>query len=125
MELSLKDLACNHDYFASEINYYSKDATGYYANWNEFYQEFGDADIDMNLIVRWDIYQNDDEDISLGYYMKVIIIAQRKGIYMPIIIKEVKEENVKQIQEFLKPHFEKLLKIWQPLSVNGWYKKSF
>ena len=110
---TLKDLAIDHDYYASDSNYYSSDARGYYKTWADFYEEFKDVDIDMNLIYRWDI----TEDGNSGRYkMQIIIIGQRKGIYMPVHIDSVFEEDVPQIKEFLKPHFEKLLSIWKPLS---------
>ncbi len=111
--MKIKDLAVDHDYYASDNNYYSNDASGNYENWNDFYEEFKDADIDMNLVFRWDVTRKEEEE---GYFMQVIIIAQRKGIYMPIQIEDVKDEDVEQIKEFMKPHFEKLVSIWNPLN---------
>lgn len=110
---TLKELAIDHDYYASDSNYYSNDAGGKYNTWADFYEEFKDADIDMNLIYRWDITKREKSE---RYYMQVVIIAQRKGIYMPIHIDYVDDKDVPQIKEFMKPHFEKLLSIWQPLS---------
>lgn len=117
MKISLKDLANQHDYYASKTNYYTPgtDAPQYH-NWSAFYEEFKTADIDMNLVIRWDIYPNDEDDISKGYNMLVIIIAQGKGIYNPVSIQSIEEKDVPQILSFMKPHFEKLLKNWQPLS---------
>jgi len=111
--MNLKDLAIDHDYYASGSNYYSNEATGHYPTWADFYEEFNDADIDMNLVYRWDITQREKAG---RYYMQVVIIAQRKGIYMPIQIDYVDEKDVPQIIEFMKPHFYKLLSIWNPLS---------
>ena len=111
--MELKDLAIDHDYYASGSNYYSNYASGHYNTWADFYEEFKDADIDMNLVYRWDITEREK---SKRYYMQVVIIAQRKGIYMPIHIDYVDEKDVPQIKEFMKPHFEKLLRIWNPLS---------
>ena len=111
--MKLKDLVIDHDYYASGSNYYSNDATQYYNTWADFYDEFHDADIDMNLVYRWDIYQREH---SKRYYMQIIIIAQRKGIYMPIHIDYIDKIDVPQIIEFMKPHFKKLLSIWEPLS---------
>lgn len=112
-KIKLKDLAVDHDYYASDSNYYSGEAFGQYDTWKDFYEEFKKADIDMNLIYRWDITKKEKSKL---FYMKVFIIHQRKGIYMPISIDNVYEEDVDQIKEFLKPHFEKLLKIWNPLN---------
>jgi hypothetical protein len=112
--MELKDLAIDHDYYASDNNYYSNEAAQHYHTWADFYEEFGDADIDMNLVYRWDITERDK---SKRYYMQVTIISQRKGIYMPVHIDYVDEKDVPQIREFMKPHFEKLLSIWKPLSI--------
>jgi hypothetical protein len=113
-KIMLSDLAIDHPYYASGSNYYSNDAAGHYNTWADFYEEFHDADVDMNLVFRWDIRKSEEK--SKPYYMQVIIIAQRKGIYMPIHIDSVGEQDVPQIEQFMKPHFEKLLSIWQPLS---------
>lgn len=111
--LTLKDLAVKHDYYASDSNYYSNDAANHYNTWADFYKEFHDADIDYNLVFRWDI----DKDVDSGnYYMQVIIILQRKGIYMPIHINYVDDKDAMQIKEFMQPHMEKIKNIWQPFN---------
>lgn len=110
--MTLKELAIDHDYYAHGSNYYSTEAYGHYNTWADFYNNFFDADIDMNLIYRWDIF----EQCPGNFSMQVVIIGQRKGIYLPIEIDRVEENDVPQIVEFLKPHFDKLLSIWKPLS---------
>ena len=112
-KLTLKDLAIDHDYYASGTNYYDNDATQNYQTWADFLEEYKDCDIDMNLVYRWDIDKRDKSD---RYYMQIIVIAQRKGIYVPIQIQYVDETDVVSIVEFMKPHFEKLLKLWTPLT---------
>lgn len=107
--MTLKDLAIDHDYYASENNFYSNDAKGVFDNWDAFYREFGEADIDMNLVYRWDISEG-----KRGYYMQVFIIQQRKGIYTPVFINSIEEKDVIQIIAFLKPHLEKIKAIWSP-----------
>lgn len=111
--ITLKDLAENHDYYASGQNFYSNEASGHFNTWADFYEEFHDADIDMNLVYRWDIKQREE---SKRYYMQIIVIGQRKGLYLPQHIDYVDEIDVPQIIQFLKPHFEKIQKIWMPLS---------
>lgn len=111
--MELKDLAVDHDYYANESNYYSNDATLKYDTWADFYEEFKDADVDMNLVYRWDISLREKSE---RYRMQIIIIGQRKGIYKPVHINYVDEKDVDQIVQFMKPHFEKLLSIWNPLS---------
>ena len=98
--MTLKDLAIDHDYYASGSNYYSNDAGALYNTWADFYDEFADADIDMNLVYRWDVFKREKGD---GYHMQIVIIGQRKGIYIPIHISYVHEYDVNSILSFMKP----------------------
>jgi len=108
--LTLKDLAVKHDYYCSDSNYYSNDASLIYDSFQLFYNEFKDADIDMNLIFRWDLQKKGDSD----YYLEVFMIQQRKGIFTPIHIANFNEGNIPVFVELLKPHIEKLKSIWKP-----------
>jgi len=110
---TLYELAVKHDYYASDSNYYSNDPYSEYKTWSDFYEEFKDADIDMNLVFRWDLHKREE---GAPYYMQIIIIAQRKGIYIPIIIDSVYDNDVLSIKKFMEPHFKKILNIWSPLS---------
>ena len=109
--MTLKDLAVDHPYFCSESNYYSNDAGRTWETWEEFYSEFGTADVDGNLCFRWDI------DWNNGYFMRVFIIHQGKGIFSPHLIKSVKESDVSQIQEYLEQHLERMVELWSPLDM--------
>ena len=118
---TLKKLAIKHPYYASDSNFYSNEASREFDTMTEFLEEFKEADVDMNLVYRWDVYvqEEDDkeQDPGLGkYYAQVTIIHQRKGIYSPYQIKNINEEEVKQFIEYLKPHWDKLKEIWLPLS---------
>lgn len=109
--LTLKDLAVEHDYYSSECNYYSNEAQQRYNTWADFYEKYCDADIDYNLVFRWDVYEREH---SGRYYMQIIIIGQRKGKYVPIIIDYVDDKDANQIRDFMKPHMEKIKNIWEP-----------
>ena len=110
---TLKSLAVEHDYYASGNNYYSNDAASEYPTWADFYEEFAGADIDMNLVIRWDLTKREKSD---RYSMQIIIIHRRKGIYAPVHIHYVDEKDVEGIIKFMRPHFKKMLKNWQPLT---------
>ena len=60
--MTLKDLAVEHDYYCHDSNYYSNDAGGEWNTWSDFYKEYNDADIDMNLIFRYDVAKVDETD---------------------------------------------------------------
>lgn len=111
--IELKDLAIDHDYYASDNNYFDRETVGKYNTWADFYEQFHDADIDMNLIYRWDIYKRPE---SNRYYMQINIIAQRKGFFMPVHIDYLDEKDVETIIPFMQKHWNKLQSIWQPIS---------
>lgn len=112
--MKLKDLAVEHDYYCSDSNYYSNEASVSYPDWESFYKEFKDSDIDMNLIFRWDLKQKERfaED---SYEMQLFMIKQRKGIFSPIVIHFVYEKDVNEVVDFLSKHKNKLNSIWNPI----------
>lgn len=113
-KLTLKDLAIDHDYYASDSNYYSNDAGFKYDNWADFYNEFKEADVDMNLVYRWDIIKRDNVE---RYYAQVTMIGQRKGKYIPIQIGYIDEKDLETFIPFMQKHWQKLQSIWMPLSL--------
>lgn len=111
--LTLKDLSIDHDYYCSSSNFHDNEFVGHWSTWKEFYDQFKGADTDMNLVYRWDIFFNEEENT---YRMLLVHIAQRKGIYIPQNIDIVTEEDVEEIISYLKNSWEKLQSIWSPLS---------
>lgn len=119
--MTLRGLAVHHPYYASQSNYYSNEAAKSYETWEEFYKEWGNSAVHLNLVYRWDIaeknedngYENDDYGHGT-FYMELFIIQQRKGIYTPIHIDELKEGDVPQIMSFLQRHYIELMKMWDP-----------
>lgn len=104
------DLLQDHDYYCSDNNYYSKDAGCKWQTFQDFYDDFKNADIDLNLIFRWDIKKNDDDT----FFMEIFMIHQRKGIFSPHFIESVSESDFENIKSLLQPHLDKLAKIWLP-----------
>lgn len=117
--MTLKDLAADHPYYANQANYYSNDCYTEYDFWNDFHREFNDADIDMNLCFRFDIEkQHDEDDNELDkYQMKIIIIGQRKGLYLASFIKEVTEDDVPSIVDYLQKHYKRIQENWEPFNL--------
>lgn len=112
--MEFKNLLQDHDYYCSESNYYSNDAGQKWENFQDFYDEYKDADVDMNLIFRWDINKRDDGML----YMEVFIIHQSKGIFAPHFIENVGENDFESIKTLLQPHLDKLSKNWLPFTVS-------
>ena len=114
---TLKKLAVDHPYYASDNNYYSNEAGARWETMTDFLAEFRDNDVNMNLVYRWDVKPRDENNLDTGrFYAGVFIIHQRKGIYAPHYIANINEEEAKQFIEYLKPHHAKLKELWQPLT---------
>ncbi len=118
--MKIEEMADKHPYYASESNFYSNDSNLNFETMVGFLDEFEDADIDMNQVFRWDITEKvDDEEKSFNpklYSAQVVIILQRKGIYIPCRIASVTQEDLPRFQEYLKKHWENMIKIWMPIS---------
>lgn len=117
----LKKLAeVDHPYYASDNNYYTNDWPEEHDTMTDFLDEFEDADIDMNLVYRWDITPYDgyhtDKVIEGKYRAQVTIIGQRKGIFGPHIIESITEDEVERFVAYITKHWEHLQKIWAPIS---------
>lgn len=117
--MTLEELAVDHPYYCADCNYYSNEAGATYDTMKEFLDEFEDADVDYNLVFRWDVKPNlseEDYETPLGtYYAEVFIMQQRKGIFAPFYIRSITEDDVPRFVEYLKPHKERLEQIWMPL----------
>jgi hypothetical protein len=111
--MTLQDLAISHPYYSSDSNYYSKDAAQTHETWQGFYEGEKNLDIDLNLCFRFDVKHDEETGLYCAY---VFIIQQRKGIYRPVTIYSVTEEDVPTMIEYLQRHYDKIKELWQPFS---------
>jgi hypothetical protein len=116
--MDFKDLTVKHPYYCSDNNYYSNEASQRYDNWQDFFNEWNDADVEYNHVFRFDIIENtNNEEIGLGtYYASVFIMLQRKGIFMPCHIESISEMDKDSVIEFLEKHWNEVKKMWKPFS---------
>lgn len=114
---SLKKLEVDHDYYCSGSNFYSNDPACNWTTWADFYEEYFKADIDMNLIFRWDIHKREE---SGRYYASIFMIHQRKGIFAPHLIEYIDEQDLDSFKKLMRMHWEKLESIWRPLNYPSW-----
>lgn len=110
----LKELAVDHPYYCSESNYYSREPGETYQTMTDFLNEFEDADVDMNLCFRWDIYQKENSE---RFYGEVFLMLQRKGIFMPCRIDDISEQEVDRFEVYAKKHFATLMAMWAPIGI--------
>lgn len=120
----------NHPYYCSEGCYF---ASGSYlewvhtnlGSWQDFLDEWGDTDLDMNLVFRWDWDRADPDDYEYEMkedpdfelppdYLKVYFYLQRKA-YGHSVYVEVTEEDESAVREWLKVRAEHMRSLWEPL----------
>lgn len=115
--MNLKELSVYHPYYCSEGNYYSNDPNQVYNTATAFLDDFEDADIDMNLCFRFDVHEYDhDDERGDGFYAEIFLILQRKGIFMPIMIRSVSDDECERLHSYLKRHYVVLQNMWAPIS---------
>ena len=107
---AVNQLAIDHDYYCADGNYYSNDSGQSWENMCEYLDAMESSDIDMNLVFRWDIRENNG-----SYSANIYIMHQRKGIFAPHHVKKITDDDVPRFVEYLKNHKNKLDKIWQPI----------
>jgi hypothetical protein len=120
----------DHPYYASEGNYFSNDCHVNYASWAEFMESEGDADMDYNLVYRWDWkpieYIEDDspagqaayhakyDDNYRAYTLSVYWMGQRKALARSTDVSVCRSDEP-AVREWLMARAEHLRRVWEPL----------
>ena len=114
--MKFSDLTVEHPYYCSEANYYSREAKMTYKNWEDFIDDWGSADVEYNHIFRFDVKQYEEGENQGLYYAEIFVMLQRKGLFKPISIKKVSENDKDSMIELLLKHWEEVKKMWKPFS---------
>lgn len=121
----MKLKATDHSYYCSATNYYVGNHSGKnfgrseYDSWADFKEDWEGSDEDYNHVFRFDINEsmNPDTDEPTGRYeMWLFFMLQRKGIYRPVWIKDITEEDMPEIDAYLKDKWEYLKNQWAEFS---------
>lgn len=96
-----------HEYYSNDGNYFSNDCFTEFESFQDFLDEWDDADIDMNLIFRWD-WKKDET----GDYLHIYRIGQRKGIYSGQIIK-VTDSDEAVVKQYLGKYKPTIISFWE------------
>lgn len=121
----------NHPYYCNEGNYFARDTDchTYYPRWQDFVEEQGDSDLDMNLVFRfdWESPRKDgDPDEPIEWkgdenyrdcLLKLFYMGQRKGIYRWVTV-DVCRADEPAVREWLKTRWDHMRLLWEPLSDN-------
>lgn len=106
----------NHEYYCSDSNYYVGNRNGEnhglveYDSWSDFISQHY-HDMDLNFLIRYDIKKNGDK-----YTLHLYFILQRKGIFAPVIIDKITEEDMDDIEDYLLCRWNYIKKMWEELS---------
>jgi len=102
-----------HPYYCNESAY--KKGSGdhkFWHSWEEFYDEFGESDLDYNLVFRWDWSINDNKQDKL----LIFVMGQRKGYFWCHEI-DVCKNDEQEVRNWLILRMKRLWEIWEPLSL--------
>lgn len=111
--MTLKQLAAEHPYYCSTSNYHSNTANKEWETATDFLNDYENADIDMNLIFRFDVRQDDESGL---YNAEVFVIHQRQGLFAPHYIKSITEDEAERFAQLLTNHWNVLHKVWAPIA---------
>lgn len=114
----------NHPYYCSKSSYYVGGSDNFgrseYDSWSDFKEEWlgiGDdslgIDSDLNYCVRFDITQNED---SGAKDLWLFFLLQRKGIFSPVQVRNIKDSDMPEIEKFLKRQWKYIKKMWKEFS---------
>lgn len=114
----------DHPYYMTEGNYFSRDCHTEWESLELFLEEFGDADIDYNLVVRWDWKEGGDWDLA-DYNgsdtdriarLMIQMVHQRKAILASHEIKVCRNDEPAAV-EYLGKHAKRLALNWHPIAL--------
>ncbi|AUX81996.1 hypothetical protein SEA_FRANKIE_70 [Mycobacterium phage Frankie] len=119
----------DHPYYCSEGNYLAQpiehpECWQTYDSWQDFHEDWGNADPDLNLIFRWDWYAphlefpEDYPDGREEHILRLYLMLQRKAFNKSIYV-SVTPADEPAIREFLQQRAKTIAAIWEPLVTLG------
>lgn len=116
-----------HAYYGAASMYYvsPRDLAPYledYESWEQFVEgeTYYDADLDMNLLYRWDWREaeldwiDEEEDPYTGDTLYLYYILPRRGILAVVTIK-VERSDEDKVREWLQVRAQYMADLWAPL----------
>jgi hypothetical protein len=109
-----------HPYYCNEGNFYKNGCGHDYASWADFVAEMGSADLDMNLLFRFDWEESEDAPHAGDIYYRdghllLFFMGQRKGLYWWCDVGVCRADEP-QVLEYLRIRFDHMKTLWEPLS---------
>lgn len=101
------NVATDHPYYCEDNgngdNYESAD---------DFLEIADELDPDYNLMIRYDYDEEENDDGSKHFVLKLSFLLQRKSYVWSVNICNIKEDDIPKINEYLKSKFDYLCKLW-------------
>lgn len=115
----------DHPYYCSDSNYFASGTNQpftSYSSWEDFLEEEGDADFDMNLVFRWDWKPKLTgqgatriDDNYRGYTLSIFWMGQRKGLFR-VTETDVCRADELAVRTWLAARWQHLQLLWAPFS---------
>lgn len=104
-----------HRYYCSDQNYHKANALVEYDDWEDFkgswYHADREPDHDLNHCFRFDITKDD----SGVYSLHLFFIIQKKGDFVPVIVRGITEDDIEEVEEYLNSCWMYLCSQWQEI----------
>lgn len=117
-----------HNYYCTEGGYFwnqsERQTVWEFKSWSDFLAEMADADLDYNMLFRWDWSEVDEETCKPTFNgdanyrngkLKLFFMVQRKGFHSTSIV-EVCRADEPAVIEYLRPRLAHLMALWEPLA---------
>jgi len=120
----------NHAYYCNEGNYYASGCGEEYSTWDDFHSAEAAAELDYNLVFRWDWQEPDAETDPAahgrntadphyrGGRLLVFFMGQRKGMYRWAEVRVCRADEPAVIA-YLRPRWEHMRSLWAPFQENS------
>jgi len=111
-----------HPYYACSGNYFSKDCHQGFGSIEAFLEEEGGADVEMNLLYRWDWrtagsgWTDDDDDKDI---LQFFFVGQRKALARSVFVRidpKDRERVEPLVRAYLAPRLAAMNALWAPLT---------
>jgi len=114
----------DHPYYCSEGNYLAKplehpDCWEHCDSWQDFIENWGDSDPDLNLVFRWDwhawhLEHPEDYPDTEKHVLMVFFMLQRKAFNKSVEV-AVTPADEPAVRDWLQQRAKTIASIWQPL----------
>lgn len=103
----------DHPYYMNEGNFFKAGEHQTHKNLDDFLHSWSEVDIDLNRVHRFDWIEHESPKAAGDGTLSIFFILQRKARLMSCEV-EVTAADEPRVIDFLRPHYEREVAIWQP-----------